>query len=119
MILYADRVTDSMNTAMEETNRRREKQLAFNREHGIIPETVRKNLDTALGSLYAEADGGARVAMAAEDTAEYVRSPKKLATEIRRLEREMRQAASELAFERAATLRDRIAELREMGLELS
>jgi len=121
VILYADTVTGSMATAMEETARRREKQEAYNRERGITPATVRKDMENVLDSLYSqirdETAQAARI-LAAEDTGEYGVTPASMKQTIRRLEREMRAAAKELAFERAAGLRDRITALREKLLSL-
>jgi len=116
VILYADAVTKSMAKAMEETKRRRQRQKEYNAEHGIIPTTVRKSIDNLFGDL--EGKNGSGVAMAAESRAEYGADPKKLRKIINRLEREMRTAAKELEFERAAELRDRIALFRERVLEL-
>ncbi|KUG29343.1 excinuclease abc subunit b [hydrocarbon metagenome] len=121
VILYADTVTGSMATAMEETARRREKQEAYNQERGITPATVRKDMENVLDSLYSqirdETAQAARI-LAAEDTGEYGVTPASMKQTIRRLEREMRAAAKELAFERAAGLRDRITALREKLLSL-
>lgn len=110
VILYADAVTRSMREAMDETARRRALQTRFNQEHGIVPQTIRKDMDNVLEALYAgqqEAQRRAEAPAAPGDA-------KALAAEIKRLEREMRAAARELEFENAARLRDRIAELREM-----
>ncbi|WP_461210971.1 excinuclease ABC subunit UvrB [Desulfocurvus sp. DL9XJH121] len=112
VILYADQVTRSMNEAMEETARRREKQQAFNQEHGHEPETVHKDLNNILDSLYSRAEEG-KDALPPGD-AELASDPKAAAAEIKRLEREMRAAAKDLEFERAAGLRDRISLLREL-----
>ncbi|WP_243546547.1 excinuclease ABC subunit UvrB [Pseudodesulfovibrio tunisiensis] len=116
VILYADRETPSMREAMNETARRREKQEVYNAEHGIVPRTIRKSLDNALGPL--ASDGRESAAIAAESSAEYGSDPKKLERIVKRLEREMREAAKELEFERAAELRDRVALLRERILTL-
>jgi len=121
VVLYADRVTGSMLTAMDETARRREKQAAHNREHGITPATIRKDMENVLDSLYSQIrDETAQAArlLAAEDTDAYGVTPASMKKTIRRLEREMREAAKELAFERAAALRDRIAALRDKLLSL-
>ncbi len=113
VLLYADAVTPSMRAAMDETDRRRAKQAAYNREHHITPETIRKKLDNVLEAVAVEARGEAP-AEAAEDAARYGRDPRKLAAEIKRMEREMRALAKDLEFERAAALRDRISSLREV-----
>ena len=124
VILYADKMTRSMHAAMDETSRRREKQAAYNEAHGITPVSIRKNLDNVLDSLYTVSKGthakrgdAAHEAAATADPDRFV-EPKDLAREIKRLEREMREAAKELEFERAASLRDRIKPLRERLLEL-
>ena len=119
VIMYADAVTRSMAEAMEETARRREKQVAYNVEHGITPTTIRKKV----GNLFGVSDGekapqGKGYGLAAEDGAGYGADPKQMKKVVSRLEREMREAAKELEFERAAELRDRIALLRERLLEL-
>lgn len=118
VILYADKVTDSMRRAMDETERRREKQVSFNTEHGIIPETITKSLENVLGTLYSDDWKGDEVSIAAEEVASYGNDPKKLEKQIRKLEREMREAAKELEFEKAAELRDRIQQLRDKLLSL-
>ncbi|WP_338666664.1 excinuclease ABC subunit UvrB [Pseudodesulfovibrio methanolicus] len=118
VILYADKVTDSMAAAMGETERRREKQQEYNLEHGITPTTIRKKVDNLFGELTGHADKGATVARAAEDGVDYGADQKTLNKTVKRLEREMREAARELEFERAAELRDRIARIRERMLEL-
>jgi excinuclease ABC subunit B len=119
VILYADKVTDSMAEAMGETERRREKQQEYNREHGITPTTIRKKVDNLFGELSGHGDkGGTTVALAAEDGVDYGADQKTLNKTVKRLEREMRGAAKELEFERAAELRDRIARIRGRMLEL-
>lgn len=114
-ILYADAVTGSMRRAIDESNRRRERQLAFNREHGITPAGIRKSVLDVMEGAHAS-PGGSRQRKAAERTAAYAISkdadPQRLKTEIARLEREMREQAKALAFEQAAQTRDRIAELK-------
>ena len=114
-ILYADVVTDSMRFAIDETNRRLTIQAAYNREHGITPESVRKSIGDLLSSVY-EADYVA-VPDVAEAPDRY-RTFEELEAEIKRVEQEMREAAKRLEFERAAELRDRIRTLRrnEFGL---
>ena len=119
VILYADRITESMTQAVQETERRRALQTAYNEEHGITPRTISKSLENILEKQYSTADEGARrLALAAEEAAIYGRNPADVAKEIRKLEREMRAAAQELAFEKAAELRDKVLRLREILLEL-
>ena len=114
-ILYADAVTGSMRRAIDESNRRRERQLAFNREHGITPAGIRKSVLDVMQGAHAS-PGAGRQRKAAERTAAYAISkdadPQRLKTEIARLEKEMREQAKALAFEQAAQTRDRIAELK-------
>ncbi|MDY6988698.1 MAG: excinuclease ABC subunit UvrB [Thermodesulfobacteriota bacterium] len=115
VILYADRVTASMGTAIDETNRRRSLQRAYNKRYGITPETIQKEITSILGSVY-EADY-VTVPAVSEPAAEYT-SLDELEKAIRELEEEMRRAAKELAFERAASLRDQIKELRQLDMDL-
>lgn len=119
VIMYADKITASMQAAMEETERRRTKQAAWNEANGMEPRSIRKALATPFDNLYAEATdrkgkgkGKGRAGAAAEEQAAYA-SAEEIAKLIQRLEREMREAAKELEFERAAQLRDRIRALRE------
>jgi excinuclease ABC subunit B len=116
-ILYADKVTDSMKTAMDETSRRRAIQGAYNTEHGITPESIRKNIGDLLSSVY-EADY-VGVPEVAESPEERYRTLEDLDKEIRVLEKQMREAAKALEFEEAGRLRDRIKDLRarEFGLK--
>ena len=121
VILYADTVTASMRAAMDETERRRAKQTAYNTEHGITPRSTRKSLESPLDALYVDTGpssrGKGRGRASRQDdavplTAEYT------AALVQRLEKEMREAARELEFERAAALRDRIRALRERLIAL-
>lgn len=112
VILYADVVTRSMKKAMDETERRRKIQAAYNKEMGITPETVKSQIKDILGSIY-EADYFT-VPMAAEETAGYEVSEET----IKKLETEMKEAAKKLDFERAAQIRDKIRELRERALQV-
>ncbi|GAB30407.1 excinuclease ABC subunit B [Acetobacter pasteurianus] len=116
VLLYADKMTDSLTYAVEETARRREKQIAWNTEHGITPQSVRKNISDIVSSVF-EQD---YVTIAPdEDTgvAEFVGQD--LGTAIAGLEKRMRSAAAELEFETAARLRDEIQRLEalQLGLE--
>ncbi|HET9531399.1 MAG TPA: excinuclease ABC subunit UvrB [Blastocatellia bacterium] len=113
-ILYADRVTNSMRRAISETQRRREKQATYNREHGITPQTIVKAIDSTLVSIV-EADYF-KVPVDLDQVEEY--SPENLAETISRLETEMRAAAARYEFERAAELRDKIKYLRSRELEV-
>jgi excinuclease ABC subunit B len=112
-ILYADNITKSMQYAIEETARRRHIQEEYNREHGITPRTIVKPVEATLVTAY-EADYF-KVPIEMEKFEEY--SPKQLKETIHQLEAEMRQAAKDMKFERAAELRDRLKYLRERELE--
>jgi excinuclease ABC subunit B len=107
VILYADKVTDSMQRAIEETGRRRAIQEAYNQRHGITPETVRKNVRKGIESE-AEAHRAANAAVGRDDEAAYVTEEY-----LGELEAEMMLAAENLEFERAAALRDRITQMRD------
>ncbi len=114
-ILYADRITDSMKRALDETQRRRAIQEVYNREHGIVPETIVKPIEATLITA-SEADYF-KVPSEVEEIEDY--SPANIEATIARLEVEMRGAAKRFEFERAAELRDRIKVLRERELQLS
>jgi excinuclease ABC subunit B len=114
-ILYADRVTDSMRRAIGETQRRRERQAEYNREHGITPQTIVKAIDSTLVSIV-EADYF-KVPVNLDEVEEY--SPEKIGETITRLEAEMRAAAGRYEFERAAELRDKLKYLRNRALEIA
>jgi excinuclease ABC subunit B len=113
VLFYADRVTPSMQAAMDETRRRRRLQEKFNRTHGITPETIKSSIKDLLASVY-EADY-VTVPLAAEEQAPYLAD--NLPAQIARLKKEMKAAAKKLEFERAASLRDRIKELESAGLK--
>src|SRR4029079_16566650 len=106
VILYADKVTDSMQRAIEETNRRRELQMQYNLEHGITPETIQKAIRRGIEEEI-EARRIVRDAGGIADEAQYVTQEF-----INELEAEMMKAAEALEFERAAELRDRIEALK-------
>ena len=114
-ILYADVITDSMRRAIDETNRRRSKQISFNEENGITPQSIIKPIEATLVTAY-EADYF-KVPVNLGDFEEY--SAEKIAETMARLENEMRDAAKKFEFERAAELRDKIKYLREKELEVS
>jgi len=115
VILYADSVTGSMRRALDETNRRRRLQAAFNKKHGITPQTVVKSLGARLVEVY-EADY-VTVPLVAEKAGKY--KPDDIPRLVQQLKKEMKRAAENLEFEKAAELRDRIRELeeREIGLK--
>lgn len=112
VIMYADRVTNSMQVAIDETKRRREIQIAYNEKHGIVPQTIKKNVRDVI-----------RATIAAEDSEEYKAKTKSLAKltkkekkkAIEKMEKEMKDAAKALDFERAAELRDIVFELKAEG----
>jgi len=120
VIMYADKVTDSMQRAISETNRRRGVQEAYNREHGIDPQTIRKAVTDILATLRPEGDGKSpmpgkdrrsrRRDRARSDFAELPRE--ELARLIQTLEEEMKEAAADLRFEYAARLRDEVHDLK-------
>src|SRR6266567_2117000 len=114
-ILYADRVTDSMKRALDETNRRRAIQEVYNRENGIIPQTIVKPIESTLISA-SEADYFT-VPVELDQPEDYL--PENIEATIARFENEMRFAAKRFEFEKAAELRDRIKVLRERELQVS
>ena len=118
VFLYADNITRSMRTAMDETSRRREKQNEYNEQHGIIPKTISKSLDNMLGTLYSDTWSGSELKIAAEEAAEYGLDPAKMEKQARKMEKEMRKYAAELEFEKAAELRDKIQVLRNKIISL-
>jgi len=115
VIMYADKITRSMQACLDETGRRREAQLIYNEAHGITPETVRKSFRSILDVL-GKSDSSTE-SLIAEALAEY-NSPAELSADIRRLKAEMLQAAADLEFEKAAELRDRILLLEKQDLAL-
>ncbi|OGW35898.1 MAG: excinuclease ABC subunit B [Nitrospirae bacterium GWD2_57_9] len=113
VILYGDKVTDSMRNAISETNRRRTVQEEYNKEHGITPQSIKKNIQAALRTIY-EGDYFT-VPIAAEEAGEYV-STVNIPALIASLEKQMRAAAKELDFESAAELRDKIRSLKQQEM---
>ncbi len=121
VILYADKVTDSMKYAMEETSRRRDKQMAYNKENGITPESVRKNINDVLNSVVERADRvevQRTIAGMSDQQQEALSSPDKLKSYIAKLDKKMQDAASNLEFEEAAKYRDEIKRLENIDLGL-
>ena len=114
VILYADKVTDSMQRAIDETGRRREIQEAYNKEHGITPETIQKNIRVGI-SNEAAAHRKANEAVGRDNEEQYITEEY-----IHELEGEMMEAADQLEFERAAAIRDHISQLQDsVGEKLS
>ena len=114
-ILYADAVTGSMRRAIDETERRRIKQLAFNKEHGITPRTVKKAVMDIMEGALGQGGSTRSFAKVAEELASYGHlSAEELAREVKTLEKQMYEHARNLEFEEAARLRDRIREM-ELG----
>jgi len=115
-ILYADTVTDSMRRAIEETERRRRKQIAYNEARGITPKGVSKRIKDIIDGVYGAEDVRSEL-RAAEAQARYENmSEKQLAREIKRLEKQMLDYARNLEFEKAAEVRDQLAELKKRML---
>ena len=116
VVLYADVMTDSLRRALEETARRRSRQQAWNTEHGITPQTIRRDISSALQSIY-EQDYVTVDALEGEETAQFI--GKDLKATIAELERKMRAAAADLEFETAARLRDEVKRLESLDLGLA
>ena len=112
VLMYADRVTDSMQAAIDETDRRRTKQIAYNAEHGITPETVMKEIRDIHESLRRVAEQRTQLEVAGKE-------PEELLAMMGRLEAQMKEAARNLEFERAAALRDEVLQLRRLREELA
>ncbi|MGR3423442.1 MAG: excinuclease ABC subunit UvrB, partial [Sagittula sp.] len=115
VIMYADRMTGSMERAIGETNRRREKQMAYNEEHGITPETVKKNVDDILAGLYQGDTDQSRVTAKIDPK----RQGSNIAAVLEGLRTDMRKAAENLEFEEAARLRDEVKRLEAVELAVA
>ncbi|PTV97691.1 excinuclease ABC subunit B [Rhodobacter aestuarii] len=115
VIMYADKITGSMQRALDETNRRREKQIAYNTEHGITPQTVRKNVDDVLAGLWQGDTDMARVTAKVDN----VKAGANLAAHLDALRLQMRKAAENLEFEEAARLRDEVKRLEAVELAVA
>jgi excinuclease ABC subunit B len=112
-ILYADRITDSMKRAIDETSRRRAKQIAFNEANGIIPKGVSKRIKDIIDGIYDPEAAQERLRAEKKRIALEDMDEKKLTREVKRLEKQMQDAAKNLEFERAAQLRDELKALKE------
>ncbi len=108
VILYADKITDSMQSALEETARRREKQMNYNMEHGIVPQTVNKAIFAEVGEKQEKTDGGRRFVY---DKMGGVMDAESIRKEIKKLTQKMKKHAENLEFEEAAQVRDAIHKL--------
>ena len=118
-ILYADRVTGSMQRAIAETERRRQRQLAFNDSHGIVPTGISKRIIDIIDGVY-DSESAHKELKAAQRQADYeAMSEKELARELRRLEKEMLDCARNLEFEKAAAARDELFRLRQQVFGIS
>jgi excinuclease ABC subunit B len=120
-ILYADRITGSMQRAIEETNRRRAKQIEFNQVHGIEPRSILKAVQDVMEGARATPRGqrGDRRRRGRDDQARYERlTPEQILARVQQLEKKMYQHARDLEFEQAAQLRDEINELRHQSVGL-
>src|SRR5690606_38280584 len=119
-ILYADRVTNSMRAALDETDRRRSRQVEYNAEHGITPQSVQRALRDVMEGARAEPGelkGRGKAKRVADPELEYLRlSPAQQAARLKELEQKMHQHARDLEFEDAARVRDQIRRLREASL---
>lgn len=119
-ILYADRITDSMQYAIDETDRRRAKQEAYNAEHGITPETVKKNLSNILGDAFEQGEKSSGKGYTVRDREQeaLVSDPVLLRKTLDKMRKDMLKAAGDLEFEEAARLRDEIKQLEQAELGL-
>lgn len=112
VILYADRITDSMQRAMDETERRRDKQIAFNLAHGITPRSIVKRIKDLIDGVYSEKSGKEAEKLELQKARVEDMSEKDIAREIKRLEKLMLEHAKNLEFEKAASVRDQLHRLK-------
>lgn len=112
VIMYADKITESMDNAIKETNRRREIQMKYNKEHGIVPKTIKKPIENNLLQLVSSYRNLEDIV--AEEMVENNLNVKDIPKLITKLEKDMHKAAKVLDFERAAEIRDQLKKLREM-----
>lgn len=120
VILYADSVTKSMEEALDETARRRQIQMAYNKEHGITPATIKKNIQDGLHEIFEADYSTVPLEDENKDLLKYqnlIGKPQKLNSEIEKLRKKMREAAEELEFEAAAKYRDEIKRLEMLDLQ--
>jgi len=115
VILYADRITDSMKRAMGETERRRDKQIAFNLKHGITPRSIVKRIKDLIDGVYSEKSGKEAEKLELQKALVEDMSEKDIAREIKRLEKQMVEHAKNLEFEKAARVRDQLHILKEQA----
>ena len=122
VILYADRVTDSMKKAMSETARRRELQTLHNKENGITPVTIKKRISEGIAEMYGieavDKEAEKKNAATKKNVAAFAENPSKLATQIAKLRKQMKKASDKLEFEEAAKIRDEIKRLEVLDLSL-
>ena len=115
VIMYGDKITKSMQACIDETERRRSRQIAYNKEHGITPQSIKKSMHSILGDLSSK--DYMDLPLVAEAGAEY-RTPKELQKKIAELKKEMLAAAADLNFEKAAEMRDQMLLLEKQELAL-
>ncbi len=122
-ILYADRITNSMEKAITETNRRREKQMKYNEDHGIVPQALNKKVGELLDigqNANQKAKAQSKLKKVAEPQADYLvpKNAKEYQQQVKKLEQQMYKFAQDLEFEKAAQIRDQLHELREKFVDL-